>query len=128
MGRSTGNGGPLVKAIVIGDANNVYPGEHVAKATSVTPGQTEVSLRAWEGQGIRTGIWEVTPGTFSSTREGYDEICQILSGTATITEVGGTTFEIGPGSLFVTPAGWEGSWTVHETLRKMWVVADVAAE
>jgi uncharacterized cupin superfamily protein len=118
----------MVKAIVISDANDVYPGEHAAKATSVTPGQTEVSLRVWEGQGIRTGIWEVTPGTFSSTREGYDEICQILSGTATITEVDGTTFEIGPGSLFVTPAGWEGSWTVHETLRKMWVVADVAAE
>ncbi|WP_077488714.1 cupin domain-containing protein [Sinomonas mesophila] len=118
----------MVKATVISDATTVYPGEHVTKATSVTPGQTEVSLRAWEGQGIRTGIWEVTPGTFSSTRDGYDEICQIISGTATISEADGSTFEIGPGSLFVTPAGWEGTWTVHETLRKMWVVADIKAD
>ena len=118
----------MVKATVISDATAVHPGEHVAKATSVTPGQTEVSLRAWEGQGIRTGIWEVTPGTFSSTRDGYDEICQIITGTATISEPDGSTFEIGPGSLFVTPAGWEGTWTVHETLRKMWVVADIKAD
>jgi uncharacterized cupin superfamily protein len=56
-----------------------------------------------------------------------DEICQILSGRGTITEPDGTSFEIGPGTLFVTPAGWEGHWTIHETVRKMWVVADVPA-
>ena len=74
--------------------------------------------------GLKTGIWEVTPGTFKSACPGYDEICQILSGTATITERDGSSFDIGPGSLFVTPAGWEGNWTIHETLHKMWVVDD----
>lgn len=110
------------------DATTAKPGTHAAKATSTTPGQTEVSLRVWEGDGVITGIWEVTPGTFTSTRDGYNEICQILSGTATITEIDGTSFDIGPGSLFVTPAGWQGSWTVHETMRKMWVVQDVPAQ
>jgi uncharacterized cupin superfamily protein len=78
-------------------------------------------------EGLKTGIWEVTPGTFKSTRPGYDEICQILSGTATITEPDGSSFDIGPGSLFVTPAGWEGNWTIHETLPKMWGVIDLPA-
>lgn len=118
----------MVKATVISDTANVYPGEHVLKATSRTPGQTEVSLRAWEGQGIRAGLWEVTPGIFSSIRDGHHEICQIISGAATIEETDGSTFEIGPGSLFVTPAGWEGTWTVHETLRKIWIVADIKEE
>lgn len=117
----------MVQATVLNDTTTANPGEHGAKATSTTPGQTEVSLRVWEADGIRTGIWEVTPGSFTSTREGYNEICQILSGTATITEIDGNSFEIGPGSLFVTPAGWRGSWTVHETLRKMWVVQDLPA-
>ena len=117
----------MVKATVMSDATTVDPGEHKSKETSVTPGQAEVSLRLWERAGLKTGIWEVTPGTFKSTRPGYDEICQILSGTATITEPDGTSFDIGPGSLFVTPAGWEGNWTIHETLRKMWVVADLPA-
>jgi uncharacterized cupin superfamily protein len=117
----------VVKATVLSDATTAHPGEHSAKATSSTPGQTAVNMRVWDGNGLRTGIWEVTPGTFTSTREGYHEICQILSGKATITEADGTSFEVGPGSLFVTPVGWTGSWTVHETLRKTWVVQEVPA-
>ena len=31
------------------------------------------------------------------------------------------------GSLFITPEGWEGTWEVHETLRKSWVVIPFAA-
>lgn len=118
----------MVKATVMSDANTTNPGEHSPKATSVTAGQTEVSLRLWAREGLKTGIWEVTPGTFASTRPGYDEICQILSGTATITEEDGSSFEVGPGSLFVTPEGWRGTWTIHETLRKMWVVIDLPAQ
>lgn len=114
----------MVKATVMSNANTEYPGVHTPKETSSTPGQTEVSLRLWAREGLKTGIWEVTPGTFTSTRPGYDEICQILSGTATIIEEDGASFDIGPGSLFVTPAGWTGTWTIHETLRKMWVVTD----
>lgn len=115
----------MVKATVMNNANTENPGEHLPKPTSSTPGQTEVSLRLWAREGLKTGIWEATPGVSTSTRPGYDEICQVLSGTATITEEDGTSFEVGPGSLFVTPAGWTGTWTIHETLRKMWVVADL---
>ena len=117
----------MVKATVMSDATTANPGEPKVKETSITEGQTEVSLRLWARDDFKTGIWEVTPGTFKSTRPGYDEICQILSGTGTITEPDGTSFDIGPGTLFVTPAGWEGSWTIHETVRKMWVVKDLPA-
>ena len=117
----------MVKATVMSDATTVDPGEHKSKETSVTPGQTEVSLRLWAREGLKTGIWEVTPGEFKSTRPGYDEICQILSGSGTITEPDGSSFDIGPGTLFVTPAGGEGTWTIRETVRKMWVVADLPA-
>lgn len=115
----------MVKATIMSDATTASPGEHTPKETSSTPGQTAASLRLWAREGHKTGIWEVTPGTFTSTRPGYDEICQILSGTATIVEEDGTSFEVGPGTLFVTPDGWTGTWTVHETLRKMWVVTDL---
>ena len=93
---------------------------------TTTPGQTEVSLKVWEADGARTGVWEATPGTFTSTREGFNEVCVILSGTATITDESGS-FDIGPGSLFVTPEGWRGSWTVHETLRKVGFGQNLAA-
>ena len=113
----------MTKAIVIADATSCDAGEHRDKATAEVPGQTESSRTVWESaEGIRAGVWEVTPGTFSSTRPGYHELCQIVSGRATIKEQDGTAFEIGPGSLFITPEGWTGTWTVHETLRKSWVV------
>src|SRR4029453_7663303 len=100
----------MVKATVVDDATAIDAGAHRGKPTSTTSGQTEANLRVWEAHGLRAGIWEVTPGTFSSTREGYHEICQILSGSATITESDGTSFDVGPGSLFITPAGWSGDW------------------
>jgi uncharacterized protein len=117
----------MTEAVVLSDAFTTPIEPHRAKATSTTPGQTEASAEVWGADGLRTGVWEVTPGTFSSTREGFHEICQILSGRATIEEPSGRTFEIAAGSLFVTPAGWRGTWTVHETLRKSWAVFTLPA-
>ncbi|QZY50735.1 cupin domain-containing protein [Leucobacter tenebrionis] len=118
----------MTQAIVITDVVTTDAGEHRDKATAEQPGQTESSRTVWESaEGIRSGVWEVTPGSFSSTRPEYHEMCQIVSGRATIEEADGTAFEVGPGSLFITPEGWTGRWTVHETLRKVWVVIPFAA-
>ncbi|NWL29342.1 hypothetical protein DM794_20155 [Paenarthrobacter ureafaciens] len=114
----------MVKAIVMRNTTTADLGEHTPKKNSVTPGQTDADFRLWARGDFKTGIWEATPGVSNSVRQN-DEICQILSGSATITEADGTSFDIGPGTLFVMPAGWEGSWTIHETVRKMWVVNNV---
>ena len=118
----------MTKAIVVSDVRTCDAGEHRPKATAKQPGQTESSRTLWESaEGIRSGVWEVTPGTFDSTRPEYHELCQIVSGSATITEPDGTSFEVVPGALFITPEGWVGTWEVHETLRKAWVVIPFAA-
>ena len=118
----------MIKSIAIMDVATTDAGEHHRKATAESEEQTESSRTIWESaEGIRSGVWEVTPGTFSSTRPGYHEMCQIVSGRATIVEPDGTTFEIRAGSLFITPEGWSGKWIVHETLRKAWVVIPFAA-
>ena len=54
----------MVKATVMSDATTANPGEHKSKETSVTPGQTEVSLRLWAREGLKSGIWDVTRGEF----------------------------------------------------------------
>ncbi|KUM36392.1 hypothetical protein AR689_20950 [Arthrobacter sp. EpRS71] len=117
----------MIKATVMTDARSHDIGEPKIKETSVTAGQTEASVRLWGRDGEATGIWEVTPGTFKSTRPGFDEVCYILSGEGTITEPDGTSFELRPGTLFVTPSGWEASWTVRETLRKVWFTSQLPA-
>jgi len=97
------------------------------KPTSLT-GQTESSITLWESLDglVQLGVWECSPGTFTATRDGYDEVAQILFGAATITTDEGQACELGPGSVFVTPAGWSGTWTVHETVRKTYVVRTIS--
>lgn len=71
---------------------------------------------------MSTGVWECTPGTFRASRDDYHEICGILSGSATVTSDAGEPVMLGPGDLLVTPQGWTGTWEVHETLRKLYVI------
>jgi hypothetical protein len=46
----------------------------------------------------------------------------ILSGRMTVTADGGEPFEIGPGDTAVFPLGWTGTWQIHETIRKLYVI------
>jgi uncharacterized cupin superfamily protein len=106
-------------------------GAFTLKPTSVTPGQSEGSVDLWTAPGatggpVETGIWEAEPGTFTATREGYHEICYLISGLVTLTEEGEEPLELRAGDLFVTPAGWRGTWHVHERVRKVFVIVPTA--
>ena len=98
-----------------------------AKPTSLT-GQTESSVTLWESpDGLcEMGVWECSPGTFTAFRDGYDEFAQILFGAVTMTTEEGEKTELGPGSVLVTPSGWKGTWAVHETVRKVYVIRTIA--
>jgi uncharacterized protein len=66
------------------------------------------------------GIWQHSTGT--STDVESDEVFVVLSGRATIVVADGPTLEVGPGDVALLPAGAETTWTVHETLRKVYVL------
>ena len=70
------------------------------------------------GDKIDTGLWECTSGVFTAERNGYTEICTILTGRVTIEVEGDEPEEFGPGDVMVIPSGWKGTWRVHEPLRK----------
>lgn len=99
-------------------------GEHTAKPTALTEGLTEATEPVWTGGKIETGLWECTPGRFSARRDGYTEICTILSGSVTIRQEGREPIRFGPGDVMVMPSGWVGEWDVHEPLRKHYTVID----
>ena len=96
------------------------------KPTALTEGVFEASGSLWEASGLDVGYWECTPGRFSSTREGYTEVCQFLSGRVTIEVDGEEPGTFGAGDTLITPSGWRGVWDVHETVRKLYVVIDDA--
>ena len=72
--------------------------------------------------GLSVGIWEHTAG--QSVDVEADEVFVVLSGRATISYGDGSVVDVGPGSVVATPAGVATTWTVHEDLRKVYVVRE----
>jgi uncharacterized protein len=70
--------------------------------------------------GIRTwGRWECEPSEFPWH---YDEreTCYVFEGRVTVVTPDGQKVEIGPGDLVTFPQGLSCTWTVHETIRKVY--------
>ena len=108
-----------------GDLSSVDLGEFKPKPTTFTEGQVEAARELWASEdGVtKIGLWECTPGRFSADRTKASEICHILSGSATVeAKQGGDKRDIGPGDMLILPLGWEGEWTIHEQVRKTYVM------
>ncbi len=70
--------------------------------------------------GAEVGVWEITPGVVRDVEE--HEIFVVLGGRATIAfEAGPEPIEVRAGSVVRLAAGMRTTWTVHETLRKVYV-------
>ncbi|MFC9490170.1 cupin domain-containing protein [Streptomyces hydrogenans] len=87
----------------------------------IVSGSPEVSSKVlWEaedGRQIR-GIWQITPGVVTDVE--VDEICVVIDGVATVEVEGGETFTVASGDVVVLNAGDRTTWTIHETLRKVY--------
>ncbi|MFF9165825.1 MULTISPECIES: cupin domain-containing protein [unclassified Streptomyces] len=89
----------------------------------IVSGSPEVTGKVvWEsddGRQVR-GIWQITPGVVTDTEA--DEVFVVISGSATVDVDGGPTLHLGPGDMAVLREGDRTTWTVHETLRKVYAV------
>lgn len=92
----------------------------------VTDGAPQTGLHPLGTVGdLEVGIWEMTPGTATDTEA--DEIFVVLSGHATLRfdsvpdAVPPAPVELRPGVVVRLSAGMRTTWTVHETLRKVYL-------
>ena len=77
------------------------------------------------GFGTRTmaGVWQCTPGRFEYTYPG-DEICTLLEGKIQLVCEDGKTHNYAAGDTFYTRKGEVATWTVIETIRKIFHIHD----
>lgn len=75
-----------------------------------------------EDDAIKSGTWECEPGESRWEFTSRGEVIYVLSGSMTVIEDGGEPVTLTAGSSAVFPVGWCGNWTVHETLRKVFVI------
>jgi uncharacterized cupin superfamily protein len=69
--------------------------------------------------GADIGVWEHSVGTARHTVN--DEFFVVLAGRATVVEDGGTAVEYSAGDVGILRGGVPSTWTVHETLRKVYI-------
>lgn len=87
----------------------------------IVGGAPEVrALALHDSDDLAVGVWQHSTGV--STDVEADEVFVVLSGRATVEVADGPTLEVGPGDVGMLPAGARTTWTVHETLRKVYVV------
>jgi len=82
---------------------------------------TTSGLTLWKDGDQEVGVWECTPGPSYWTLQTH-EFVQILAGRMTVTPDGGEPTEIAAGDVAVFPRGWAGTWQIHETIRKVYVL------
>lgn len=66
------------------------------------------------------GVWQAEPGTHANLPG--QETVVILAGKATVTGQSGDSVDVAAGDLVLIDAGEIATWTVHETLRKVFVI------
>ncbi|HOI51406.1 MAG TPA: cupin domain-containing protein [Azonexus sp.] len=73
------------------------------------------------------GVWACEPGAWRiAFGENKDEFFCIIEGRIRIADNEGNSAEFGPGEAGVIPAGFSGSFTVLEAVRKHYVVLERA--
>jgi uncharacterized cupin superfamily protein len=67
------------------------------------------------------GLWVCTPGTWNC-HVTSDEFCHFVAGRCTYLHESGEVIEISADTAAFFPEGWKGVCTVHETVRKLYMI------
>jgi uncharacterized protein len=89
-------------------------------AADIVAGQPQVAAASFASVGeCEVGVWEHSVGASRDVE--VDEVFLVLLGRATVAFEDGETVDLVPGRLVRLRAGEHTSWTVYETLRKVYV-------
>jgi len=108
-------------AALAGDLEDWGPLEEATPTEKGAAAMQTSGLTLWSGDDQEVGVWECTPGPSHWTLETHEAI-YILAGRMTVTPDGGAPQEVGTGDCAVFPRGWSGTWQIHETIRKLYVI------
>ena len=92
----------------------------VDPGASVSGDPSTGSAEVTSAGGVEVGVWSHTTGV--STDIEADEVFVVLSGRASIEFADGTVLDVGPGDIGILPPGATTTWTIHEELRKVYVI------
>ncbi|CAN5376946.1 cupin domain-containing protein [soil metagenome] len=93
----------------------------VVDAGDVVEGSPKTgSLTLDEAFGFEVGLWEITAGTVVDVEA--DEVFVVLYGRGSVRFEDGSIAELRPGTVMRLQGGDRTTWTIVETLRKVYVL------
>ncbi|MDX1472627.1 MAG: cupin domain-containing protein [Reinekea sp.] len=104
--------------------DGVAPETFLPAAEKIVRGQPRQSI--WNNYSstdakFHSGIWDSQAGEWKINYT-EDEFCLILEGESVITDTLGEQKTVKAGDQFVIPAGFQGTWTVPNYCKKIYVV------
>lgn len=110
--------GAVTDAAALPLAHEPVPHDQVVTGAPTT-GYAQLDVAADGSREL--GVWEMTPGAMRDTEA--DEVFLVIAGRATVdfADPAQPSIQLAPGSLVRLEAGMRTVWTVHETLRKLFV-------
>jgi hypothetical protein len=87
------------------------------------PEMSTAGITMWKNEDTEaeSGIWQCTPGPSRWELE-TNEFVHVLAGSMTVTEDGSLPVKLEAGDTVMFAVGWKGTWHIHETLRKLYVI------
>lgn len=113
---------PLDTAGIVTDALREHVPQEPLSADAVRAGAPTTGIRELGPfAGVEVGIWEMTEGAAVDTE--IDEVFIVLAGRARVEFIDPSlpSIEVRAGSMVRLAAGMQTLWTVHETLRKVYI-------
>lgn len=121
---STETTGDFTDAKVMTDPLGITETVDWGEIPTMIEGQSHVSgvlLDRRPDKRSETGMWICTPGKWDC-HVTSDELCHFLDGRCTYVHESGDVIEIEPDTAAFFPKGWKGTCTVHETIRKVYMI------
>lgn len=79
------------------------------------------------GAALAAGIWACEPGAWRiAFAPGKHEFFCVIAGRLRIADADGQAAEFGPGNAGIIPAGFTGTFSVLESVRKHYVIVEAA--
>ncbi len=118
-------GGPSEEATpVLADSHHDPAKADWGVIPTMLEGESKISgilLARQPDRKAESGIWICTPGKWFC-HVTSDEFCHFLTGRATYVHENGEVIEIEPDTASFFPQDWKGTCTVHETVRKVYMI------
>ena len=117
-------GGPAAATPVLRGATTVSADKDWGVVLTMIEGESHTSgvlLSREPDKRAESGIWLCTPGKWRCHVTSA-EYCHFLAGRATYVHETGDVIQIEPDTLAYFPQDWKGTCTVHETVRKVFMI------